>query len=423
MRGRATLACMLLATAISSHAAPPTRFDAHAEWQRFDELVRLDYAYFERPGVDGQAILEHFAPQARRAPDAAAFIAVLKRVARNFADPHFNVGPFAPGDPSVVPTVSDLAARRIDGRSVVVDVRAGSAAARHGVRPGAVVAQIDGRSPEQAVEALLGRPAGSLSTAQFDHGLNIALAGAARQPRRLRIDHAGQRQALVLEPASEQAAAVARSEPLTWERRGALGIVRIHNSLGDAALVPAFDRALDALADTQALVIDLRNTPSGGNTSVARGLMGRFVEREMPYQTHVVPGEQRRTGVGRKFVELVLPRGERYRGQVFVAGGRWTGSMGEGLMIGFQALGARTAGSRLGHLLGAMFVERLEASGAVIELGEEQLLDVNGRPREDFVPTLYVEPAEAIDADDDPVLRAVLASLRAGSPPATAASR
>ncbi|MEJ7663498.1 MAG: hypothetical protein WKG07_30095 [Hymenobacter sp.] len=69
--------------------------------------------------------------------------------------------------------------------------------------------------------------------------------------------------------------------------------------------------------------------------------------------------------------------------------------MGEGLLIGFHALGIQTAGSELADLLGALFNERLAQCDAKVDLGEEQLLQVNGQPCEDFVPALYRKPAKA----------------------------
>jgi carboxyl-terminal processing protease len=161
-----------------------------------------------------------------------------------------------------------------------------------------------------------------------------------------------------------------------------------------AALLAALTQAQ---ASSTGLVLDFRNTPSGGNTTVARGIMGHFVQVEKPYQVHVVPSEERRYGVPRKFVEYVLPLAPYYAGKVVVLGGHWTGSMGEGLLVGFAALGVPTAGSELADLLGALFNEQLTLSDAKVDLGEEQLLQVNGQPREDFVP------ARAYAAGDGPV--------------------
>lgn len=193
---------------------------------------------------------------------------------------------------------------------------------------------------------------------------------------------------------------------LSVEHRGKLGIIRINNSLGDQALVGQFAQALATLADTTTLLIDLRATPSGGNTSVARGIMGHFVDHDMPYQMHVIPYETRVLGPTRRFVEYVAPYGTRYTGKVYVAGGRWTGSMGEGLMIGFDAIGATTIGSELAHLLGGLSNETIDGSAAKVDLGTEQLFTVAGLPRAAYRPQLYVANVER-DGTRDPAVNVI----------------
>jgi carboxyl-terminal processing protease len=102
---------------------------------------------------------------------------------------------------------------------------------------------------------------------------------------------------------------------------------------------------------------------------------------------HSLPAEARETGIARQWVEQVLPRpGKYHRGPVRVYVGRWTGSMGEGLAIGFDAIGARVEGTRMAGLLGAVYDRRLRHSGLVLKLPAERLSHVNGTPREAFVP-------------------------------------
>jgi carboxyl-terminal processing protease len=400
------------AAAKAAPAADARPFDPQRAWSEWIQLLTLDYGYFQRPGVDGQAIVAHFAPRVASATTRPEFIALLQQMARNFADPHLSVGPAAPDGPSLVPTASDLYGERVDGRFVIRDVRAGSDAARQGVAAGDLVLSIDGAAPEAAVESLLGRPLAALSREQVAFGFNLALAGVRDRPRRLVVrGRAGNRE-LTLRSAGEQARSLVGAPAVTRERRGDVGIIGFNNSLGRDDTLAAFASALQSLLATRALVIDLRNTPSGGNTTVARGVLGHFVSREQPYQVHVVPGEARRFGVPRKFIEYVTPLQPLYRGRVVVLGGRWTGSMGEGMVIGFDAIGAQTAGAPMGHLLGAMSHETLAESGATVDLGEEQLFHVNGTPREAFRPRLLVEPAEA-GAQSDPALDGVLRWLAA----------
>lgn len=386
--------------------AAPAPFDATLAWGAFATLLREQYAYFERPGIDGPAILAAFAARAQAARTDRDFIDTLQLVSHNFADPHFIVGPFEADDWAIVPTASDLFGVADGAAFRIEEVRADGDAQAKGVRPGMVVITIDGRTPRAAIEAITGRPFAALTPAQVGFAFNVALAGQRRQPRALTVADSGRPRTFALAPTADQARRVQDGPLLGVERRGTLGIVRINNSLGRQALIAAFEQALVSLADTTTLLIDLRNTPSGGNTSVARGILGHFVDTDRPYQLHAIPYEARVLGPPRKFMEYVAPHGRRYRGRVYVAGGRWTGSMGEGLMIGFDAIGATTVGAELADLLGGLSNETIAGSAARIDLGTEQLFTVAGAPREDYRPTIALRRAER-DGAHDPVLAAI----------------
>jgi carboxyl-terminal processing protease len=60
--------------------------------------------------------------------------------------------------------------------------------------------------------------------------------------------------------------------------------------------------------------------------------------------------------------------------------------MGEGLAIGFAALGARVEGTPMAGLLGAIYDHKLPRSGIVVKLPTERLYAVDGTPREKFAP-------------------------------------
>lgn len=406
----ALLAALLLVAPAPASAqtteAPSAPFDATVAWASFVTLLREQYAYFDRPGIDGRAIVAAFAARATAARTDRDFIDTLQLVSHNFADPHFIVGPFDADDWAIVPTASDLFGVADGATFRIEEVRADSDAQAKGVRPGMVVLTLDGRTPRAAIEAIMGRPFAALTPQQVGFALNVALAGHRRQPRALVVADGARRRTFALAATADQAKRVQDGPLLSVERQGTLGIVRINNSLGRQALIAQFDQALASLADTTALLIDLRNTPSGGNTSVARGLMGHFVDADRPYQLHTIPYEARALGPPRKFMEYVVPHGRRYGGKVYVAGGRWTGSMGEGLMIGFDAIGATTVGAELADLLGGLSNETIAGSAARIDLGAEQLFTVTGVPREDYRPVIALRRAER-DGAHDPVLAAI----------------
>jgi hypothetical protein len=62
--------------------------------------------------------------------------------------------------------------------------------------------------------------------------------------------------------------------------------------------------------------------------------------------------------------------------------------MGEGLAIGFDALGARVTGGPMAGLRGAVSDLTLPRSGLVLKLPTERLYTVSGLPREAFGPPL-----------------------------------
>ena len=163
--------------------------------------------------------------------------------------------------------------------------------------------------------------------------------------------------------------------------------IRLNNSLGDQGTIAAFDQAMGAIAARVPITIDLTDTPSGGNTSVARAMMGWFVRKPMPYQRHNQPAEERETGIARQWVEEVLPRaGKFHSGPVTVRVGRWTGSMGEGLAAGFAAIGAQVCGTRMAGLKGAVYDFDLPKTGLRVKFPAERLYTVAGQPRELIEP-------------------------------------
>jgi carboxyl-terminal processing protease len=400
-------ACLAGLAALALPARAGETFDAAPAWAEFVDLLTTPYGYFDRPGIDGAAIVAAFEARARAAPNAAALRRIMRMVTRNFADPHLLAGPLEPDDPAVIPTASDLAAAFTRNGADILDVRQESAAEAAGIVPGAAILNVDGVDPETAVARLLGRPFASLTGVQRDFGLDLALAGRrGASGRVLTVAPPGGGHAqMQLAPTRAQADRIAALPPLGIAREGQAAIIRIHNSLGRPETIAAIDAAVAASLEAPRLILDLRNTPSGGNTTAARAILGHFTAAPRPYQVHEVPWEARVPGVPRRFIELVLPRPPFYAGEVIALGGRWTGSMGEGLMMGFDALGHQTVGSRMGHLLGALFTEDLPLSSARVEFGGETLFHVDGTPREAFMPRVRADPADAGDG----ALKAALA--------------
>jgi len=180
-----------------------------------------------------------------------------------------------------------------------------------------------------------------------------------------------------------------------------IGIIRINNSLGNNDLIEEFDETLNGLSNTKGLIIDLRNTISGGNSYVARGILSRFINRSIPYQIHSF-NEKYGDGplIPRKWMEFVNPRGKYYNKPVVVLVGRWTASMGEGLAIGFDSLdNATVVGTEMYKLAGAVNNFNFENRDYGYQLSTERLFHVNGTPREKYIPKHVVNESN-IGADE-----------------------
>jgi len=182
------------------------------------------------------------------------------------------------------------------------------------------------------------------------------------------------------------------SEPLTSTILNGFGLIRINNSLGNNSLINKFDKTLDKLINTKGLIIDLRNTVDGGNSYVARGIMSRFINEPKPYQKHWTTEQyDGNPMVIRSWIEYVSPRKEQYKKPVVILVGRWTGSMGEGLAIGFEGMKrAKIVGSEMGRLAGEMNGFSFKNQSFGYRLSTAKLFHINDTPREKYVPTNYV---------------------------------
>lgn len=168
--------------------------------------------------------------------------------------------------------------------------------------------------------------------------------------------------------------------------------IKINNSLGNNQLILDFDKTLDSFLNYKNLIIDLTETPSGGNTTVARAIMGRFIDRTLPYQKHEFD-EQFETK--RVWTEFVTPRKSQFKGKVYVLVGHWTGSMGEGIAIGFDGMKrAKIIGTKMAGLLGAISNFQMTETKIGYQFPTERLYQTSGKPREDFLPRILTKNTE-----------------------------
>lgn len=385
--------------ALSGRASAQEKFlspeQRTADFSAFCDFVREEYAYFDIKRTNWDATCALYAPRAAAATDRDAFIGVLERAMAEIYDHHAHLGTNTDKSPRLVPTQSQIFGTWRNGKALVVAVRGDSPASRAGMKPGMQVLAIDGERVESAVAALEPKLLTAPDPAAREWALQLALAGhRERDVVRLSITEASGTRELSFAPVGTERPATLLSQKLI----GDVGYIRFNNSLGEDALVPAFDDALTKFSQARAVVLDLRDTASGGVSSVARGIMGRFVSAPMPYQRHEYVAEFRATGIRRIWVEYVAPREPLFARPVVVLAGHWTGSMGEGIAIGLNAFNAPVLGEPMAHLLGALNQIELPNSRIPVRVPAEKLFHVNGTPREAFVPC-HVPDANASTND------------------------
>ncbi len=219
---------------------------------------------------------------------------------------------------------------------------------------------------------------------------NKVLAGRYNEPRVLTLKLSNKKE---IELDIDKIKIKNNNRLLTTQTINDIGIIRINNSLGNDNLVSEFDNALNDLSNTKGLIIDLRNTIFGGDSYEARGIMSRFIDEPKPYQKHsYIAKSENNPDVERSWIEYVSPRYEQYKNPVVILVGRWTGSMGEGLAIGFEGMGrADVVGSEMRRLAGEVYDFGFKHQKYGYKLSTAKLYHVNGTIRERYVPTNYVK--------------------------------
>lgn len=389
-------------------AAPPQAKPAACESQGalFDlsamrDAVNGAMVYPLGGGVSADAVFDALRDEAAAARTAREHLRVLEAFVFAMGDHHAHLSTNDALSPRLIPTGASVWVDGRGGRLVVSEVRpagSGLTIRKAGLREGMVIEKIDGLPVAEAVkppQALAER-----ADAMLGFAGRVVLAGTRTRQPTVTVRGADGRTHEVTIPAAvnEHGELAHLSFPAP-----SVALIRLENSIGDSALNPVFDRLMEQARAARAVILDLRDTPSGGNTDVARPLMAWFVDGQRGYQTH----ENRE----KRWTEQVSGRRDRFRGRLVVLVDHWTGSMGEGTAIGLRAAaGAKLVGTPMAGLRGAIEGFDLPCLGVAFRLPIERLYEVNGGPRELALPDVVVSEAElaaAAEGEDVMLARAV----------------
>jgi len=362
--------------------------------QTLCDTMPAKYAYFEsRSGHWGAACADALG-KAQIAEGPAQALGILERLIDELYDAHIGFNTNSACSPRVLPSGADIWFQKHEEAYRLTAIRAGSSAGQKGLELGDAFVSFNGLPAEALARTRMHIGLDSVSIQRFEWAFHAALAGNRGAPRILTIMRDGVEIEIDLgEPVTAQNDRVLTLDMLTAN----IGHIRFHNSLGDGATVDAFNEAIEVLKGSQGLILDLRDTPGGGNTDVAEPIIGRFISKARPYQVTVPIGEE-------PIYRNVQPTGKwTYEKPVIVLVGRWTGSMGEGMAVGFDGLGRAVIMGD--HMAGLALMNM----GINLRYPAYGLNHIDGTPRHEWEPDI---PRSADFGDqEDLLLKDAVAAL------------
>jgi carboxyl-terminal processing protease len=397
MKRRAFLAA--LAAAPLARAAIPEPA-GRGNVDDFDALWRASdggYAYFDGSRAAWKRAREQWRPRARAARTRADLVLALEGAIAHLCDDAVTLSEQVAASARLVPSQTDVWAEWKGTDAVITAVRPFGDSDVAGLHPGHVVTHLDGAPIAEVVRNRL-RPMGVSGPAPMGWALRKALAGPRRGSVRMSVRAPAGPRLLEVE---RSAPGEASGPPLIARRMGDerdVGYIRVRNVLGDPGLVERFDAALLYLTDTRALILDLRETPDGGERRVCESLLSHFVEKESPWQAREGPGRALAT-------DTVKPSVARYRAPLVVLVDRWTAGEAEALAAGLEAAArAVLVGTPMAGLRGEARAVSLPHSGIEVRFPGERAFHVNGTPRERVRPSVEIDLAAPSGGPGDPIL-------------------
>jgi len=365
-----------------------TKFEK--DFNEFWNDINNNYAYFDQQKIDWDKVKEIYEPEVKEIATEKEFIQFLEKVLNEFYNGHISLNTNLNSSNKLIPTGQDLYIERINNKFYITDLRKGFGAELSGLKYGNEVVLFNGGNINEQLDKFLPRYTTNHTQEMYQYALNMLFAGTHDTKRTITINENGKQTNFY--PDSIK---VKLSENLLDKKilNKKTAYIKINNSLGNNNLINDFDKAIDEYIGYDNLVIDLTETPSGGNTTVARCILGRFINKPLAFQQHEYDEKEFQTK--RMWVEYVIPRKPGFKGKVFVLVGHWTGSMGEGIAIGFDGMKrAKIIGTKMAGLIGAINGFSLTETKIGFQIPTERLYHINGTPRENFKPNILTKNTE-----------------------------
>lgn len=362
------------------------------DFEFYHKTIKEKYAYFDKQKSNWDTVKSIYQTYIDTCSSRNSFIQILEITLNELYNGHNFLNTNTDQSNRLIPTGSDLKIIYKNGDFIIDEVRENFNSDLCGLKKGMQIISFNDLPIKEAIKPFLPKSTSNYDTHVFEYAVNMLLAGKHNAIRKITIQQNG----ISTDYFPDNIPNRTESDYKTiieWKKlENNIGYIKINNSLGNDDLIKLFDTYLDSLFNTSGLIIDLRETPSGGTSTIARAMMGRFIDKEMPYQKHLYIAEERETGIKRTTLELVSPRQKIYKKKLVILVGNWTSSMGEGIAIGFDAMQRATiVGTKMAGLLGEIFTFETPELKIPFSFPSVQLQTVKGQPREDYLPTIQVK--------------------------------
>lgn len=375
----------LLTILLSNLTFGQTKYEK--DFNEFWNDVNNNYAYFDQQQINWNKVKEIYQPQVKQITNDIDFIRFMETVLNEFHNGHISLSTNLNSSNRIIPSGQDIFVQKQNDKYIITDIRKDFGADQCGLKIGDVIVLFNNKSISEQVEKFLPKHKAIYTQEMYQYALNMLFAGTYDAKRIITIDRNGKQVDFFPDNLQRKET---KNLIETTKLNKTTAYIKINNSLGDYNSIADFDIAVDEFIEYKNLIIDLSETASGGNTTVARCIIGRFINKTMPYQQHEFDEKEFQTQ--RKWVEYVTPRKTQFKGNVFIIVGHWTGSMGEGIAIGFDGLKrAKIIGTEMAKLLGAINGFTMSETNIGFQIPTERLYHINGTPREKYKPTILTQ--------------------------------
>ena len=363
------------------------------DFNYFFNSINEDYCYFYKKQTDWDMVKKMYSPIIDTVTTRAQFVSVLERIFYEIYDHHASLNTNNPESQRLVPSGTDIWAEFVQGVPTITEVRRNFGAEKAGITAGMEVVAINDVPVGTAIKPFRGKCLKAEDAEANNYALRIALAGNHIQKRKLTLSKKGKTKDFYPDADDMALEHIHYSTKTEAHITDGVGYIRINDFLYDNSLIQEFDSVMLTMRGTRALILDLRETPSGGNTTVARAVLGWFTSKDMFYQKHELYAEEKAYGIKRSWEEIVSPRaGKYYDKPLVILADHWTGSIAEGITIAFDGMKRATVtGTTLARLNGAVYSYQMPNSKINFSVPVERVYHVDGNPREFYEPPVKID--------------------------------